>query len=363
MADMDAVPTSQPPGMLRRLGWMAFVLLACGHFTLLDLWRSPQFLDLPLYAQYGERMPYQGRVLMAWVLHGTAGNSRVGAVLAKIGAHLPTGLGDPYIVALLISTFVAVFTAVLAARATLLALTGDRRFASWVALLTLYMAYFNLLSVYGLTYTLPYDVPSLALFSIAVWLVMTRRYLPLLAVFVVGSLNRETFCFVTVFLALYTWFDTRQQVTEEAPRVAWLRRVAPHVLLQALIWVAIRLMVHHVFRNNPVDPGNSNSVFDFHLVQNVKSLLKPPQWPLYLSLFGFTLPLFFCGYRWVSDRALARSLAVLLAVWAVAMMIVGVIVEIRVFDELTAFLVPAIGLILWNRWVLPASKASVIDAV
>jgi len=104
-------------------------------------------------------------------------------------------------------------------------------------------------------------------------------------------------------------------------------------------------------------------VFDFHLVQNVKSLLKPPQWPLYLSLFGFTLPLFFCGYRWVSDRALARSLAVLLAVWAVAMMIVGVIVEIRVFDELTAFLVPAIGLILWNRWVLPASKASVIDAV
>ena len=308
-------------------------------------------------------MPYQGRVLMAWVLHGTAGNSRVGAVLAKIGAHLPTGLGDPYIVALLISTFVAVFAAVLAARATLLALTGDRRFASWVALLTLYMAYFNLLSVYGLTYTLPYDVPSLALFSIAVWLVMTRRYLPLLAVFVVGSLNRETFCFVTVFLALYTWFDTRQQVTEEAPRVAWLRRVAPHVLLQALIWVAIRLMVHHVFRNNPVDPGNSNSVFDFHLVQNVKSLLKPPQWPLYLSLFGFTLPLFFCGYRWVSDRALARSLAVLLAVWAVAMMIVGVIVEIRVFDELTAFLVPAIGLILWNRWVLPASKASVIDAV
>jgi len=302
-------------------------------------------------------MPYQGRVLMAWVLHGTAGNSRVGPVLAKIGAHLPVGLGDPYIVVLLISTFVAIFAAVLAARATLLALTGDRRFASWVALLTVYMAYFNLLSVYGLTYTLPYDVPSLALFSIAVWLVMTRRYVPLLAVFVVGSLNRETFCFVTIFLALYTWFETRQQITEKDARTVWLRRVAPHVLLQGLIWVAIRLVVHHVFRNNPVDPGNSNSVFDLHLVQNVKSLLKPQQWPLYLSLFGFTLPLFFCGYRWVRDRALARSLAVLLALWAVAMMIVGVIVEIRVFDELTAFLVPAIGLILWNRWVMPASKA------
>jgi len=298
---------------------------------------------------------------MAWVLHGTAGNSRVGPVLAKIGTHLPAGLGDPYIVVLLISTFVAIFASVLAARATLLALTGDRRFASWVALLTLYMAYFNLLSVYGLTYTLPYDVPSLALFSIAVWLVMTRRYLPLLAVFVVGSLNRETFCFVTIFLALYTWFETRQQVTEKDARAAWLRRVAPHVLLQGVIWVAIRLVVHHVFRNNPVDPGNSNSVFDLHLVQNVKSLLKPQQWPLYLSLFGFMLPLFFCGYRWVSDRALARSLAVLLAVWTGAMMIVGVIVEIRVFDELTAFLVPAIGLILWNRWVLPASKSSVIS--
>jgi len=362
MANMDAVPSSQPPGLLRRLGWLAFALLACGHFTLLDLWRSPQFVYLPLYTQYGERMPYQGRVLMAWVLHVTAGNPRLEPVLAKIGTHVPTGLGDPHILVLLVSTFVAIFTAVLAARATLLALTGDRRFASWVALLTLYMAYFNLLAIYGLTYTLPYDVPSLALFSIAVWLVMTRRYWSLLAIFVVGTLNRETFCFITLFMTLYTWFDMRQQATGEHNRSTWLRRVAPHILLQAIVWVAIKLAIHHVFRNNPVDMGNTNSVVDFHLLKNVESLLKPQQWPLYLSLFGFTLPLFFWGYRWVSDRALARSLAILLAVWAMAMMIVGVIVEIRIFDELTAFLVPAIGLILWNRWALPASKASACDA-
>jgi len=307
-------------------------------------------------------MPYQGRVLMAWVLHVTAGNPRLEPVLAKIGTHVPTGLGDPHILVLLVSTFVAIFTAVLAARATLLALTGDRRFASWVALLTLYMAYFNLLAIYGLTYTLPYDVPSLALFSIAVWLVMTRRYWSLLAIFVVGTLNRETFCFITLFMTLYTWFDMRQQATGEHNRSTWLRRVAPHILLQAIVWVAIKLAIHHVFRNNPVDMGNTNSVVDFHLLKNVESLLKPQQWPLYLSLFGFTLPLFFWGYRWVSDRALARSLAILLAVWTVAMMIVGVIVEIRIFDELTAFLVPAIGLILWNRWALPASKASACDA-
>jgi hypothetical protein len=37
-------------------------------------------------------------------------------------------------------------------------------------------------------------------------------------------------------------------------------------------------------------------------------------------------------------------------------MFIGVIVEIRIFNELSAFLMPCIALILWNQWVLPAKK-------
>ena len=363
MANMDAVPSLQLPSLRQRLGWLAFALLACGHFSILAYWRSPEFLNLPQYAAYAERLPYQGRILMAWVLHVTAGNAQLGPKIARIAAHAPKEFRDPYIFVLLLVTFAAMFVALLASRATLLSVTGNRRFASWAALLTLYMAYFNLLAIYGLIYILPYDVTSLALFSVGVWLVLTRRYWLLLPVFVLGSLNRETYCFVTLFLVLYTWFGTKRHAVSGETRAAALVRITPHVVLQTVVWLTARLWLRHMFLHNAQDTANGNGLFAFQLAHNVKSLLNPAQWPLFLSLFGFTLPLFFWGYRWIGNRALARSVAILLGVWVAAMMLVGVIVEIRVFDELTAFLVPVIALILWNRWIQPASAAKLPEEV
>jgi hypothetical protein len=350
---MDALSSSSAPGSRSRLGWLAFVLLACGHFTVLYLWKSPQFLNLTRYARGGERLPYQTRVLMAWLLEKTADNNRLAPFLLRLSSPLPKEFHSTYAVVLLTTTFLAMFIAVLSARASLLHLTGNRRFASWAALLTIYMAYFNLVAVYGLAYALPYDVPSLALFSLGVWLIFTRRYWLLLPVFIVGTLNRETFCFVTIFLVLYAWFSSETGTS----RAAALRRIAPHVALQAFVWFALRLWMHRLFLNNPLDPGHHSGFFDFQLVHNLKSILNPFQWPLLLGLFGFTLPLLIHSYRWISDRALARSVAILLPLWTLAMLVVGVVVEIRIFNELTAFIAPSIGLIVWNRWFVPARDA------
>jgi hypothetical protein len=84
--------------------------------------------------------------------------------------------------------------------------------------------------------------------------------------------------------------------------------------------------------------------------------MKPPQWALLLSLFGFTLPLFIAKFARISDRALAHSTAVILVVWAVAMLLVGVVIEIRIFSELTAFMMPCIALILWSEWIRPSAQ-------
>ncbi|MBB5061691.1 hypothetical protein [Granulicella mallensis] len=350
---MEAVSTPVTPNSRARLGWLAFVVLACAHFSVLYVWRSPQFLNLVRYSHGEEQLPYQGRVLMAWVLGLTAGNSHLAPLLLRLASHLPLEFHNPYLVVLLFTAFFSMLAAILAARASLLHLTHDHQFASWAALLTLYMAYFNLVDVYGLSYSLPYDVPSLALFSLAVWLVFTQRYWLLLPVFLVGTLNRETFCFITVFLVLYAWFGAN---TSES-RAAAMRRIVPHVVIQAIVWVALRLWLHHHFLQNGFEAGQQGGgFFDLHLLHNLKSLLNPFQWPLLLGLFGFTLPLLIHSYRWISDRALARSVAILLPLWALAMLLVGVVVEIRVFDELTVFLVPCIGLIVWNRWVLPARR-------
>jgi hypothetical protein len=337
------------------IGWWIFVLLACAQFTIRYVWRNAPYLDLPAYANGTGMMPFQGRVLMAWVLKATAANPHWSGVLTHLGAHLPDALQSPYAVALLIVNFIAMVVCILAGRLTLQHLTGDRTFSAWASLLLLYMAYFNLIVGYGV-FLLPYDVLSLTVFVVSVWLVITERYAALTLVVAVGTLNRETIIFIPLFLALYTWFKSRYaQGAPAASERPWAK-VLPYVAVQLFIWIALRMWIEHHFRNNPLEGSMPTRWFGIRLAGNLRSLTKPPQWALLLSLFGFTLPLFVAKFDKIGDRALAHSAAIVMALWAVAMLLVGVVIEIRIFSELTAFLMPCIALILWNEWIRPAAQ-------
>jgi hypothetical protein len=347
----------QPGSMSRsaQIGWWIFVLLACAQFTIRYVWRNAPYLDLPAYANGTGMMPFQGRVLMAWVLKATAANPHWSGVLAHMGAHLPEALRNPYSVALLIVNFVAMVVCILAGRSTLQLLTGNATFSAWASLLLLYMAYFNLIVGYGL-FMIPYDILSLTIFMFSVWLVIAKRYAALTLVVAIGTLNRETVIFIPLFLALYTWFNNRY--AKESPQASgrpWVR-VLPYVAVQLLIWIALRMWIEHHFRNNPLEGSMPTRWFGIRLAGNLRSLMKPPQWALLLSLFGFTLPLFIAKFDKIGDRALAHSTAIVMALWAVAMLLVGVVVEIRIFSELTAFMMPCIALILWNEWIRPAAQ-------
>jgi len=204
---------------------------------------------------------------------------------------------------------------------------------------------------------MPYDVVALAIFMTAVWLILTDRYLALMPVFILGTLNRETSIFIPIFLGLYSWFSTETRPSARGRWARW-RVVGPYVAVQVLLWVALRLWIRELFIHNPLPPDVGSGWFGLHLAGNLKSLAKPQQWPLFLSVFGFTLPLFIAKFDMIGDRALSRATAVVLVLWTASMLFVGVIVEIRIFNELTAFLAPCVGLILWNQWVRPARWAS-----
>jgi hypothetical protein len=358
---MQAMHAADQPGSMSRsaqIGWWIFMLLACAQFTIRYVWRNMPFLDLPAYANGTGAMPFQGRVLMAWVFKATAANPHWSGVLTHMGAHLPEDMRNPYSVALLIVNFFAIVVCVLAGRATLQHLTGDRTFSAWASLLLLYMAYFNLIVGYAL-FMLPYDVLSLTVFVVSVWLVINKRYAALTLVVAIGTLNRETVIFIPLFLALYTWFKNRYaKDTLEGGGSRWATTVLPYVVAQVLIWAVLRMWIEHHFRNNPLETAMPSRWFGIRLLGNLRSLTKPPQWALLLSLFGFTLPLFVAKFDDISDRALAHSTAIVMALWAVAMLLVGVVIEIRIFSELSAFLMPCIALILWNRWVRPAAKSA-----
>ena len=349
---MDIMPSSSFQSPATRLLWPASTILICAHFSLVYTTRSSQFLNLALYARGAERNPFQSRVLMAWIFRVTAAKLVRSGLFSRLASTFPHPLQDAYVFVLALVVFSCLLIAVFATRATLLHLTQDIPFSSWASLLVVYMCYFNLSSIYGLTYALPYDVPSLALFSLAVLLVIKSRYWLLLPVYILGTLNRETFCFVTLFLAAYSYFQQQSLGTVFTKRKRRLS-TAFHIGLQTCIWLFVRLWTHHHFLHNPSEGELSNSQFQIHFIHNLKSLINPYQWPLYFSIFGFSVPFVVLNRRWISNEALAYSVWITATCWVIGMLIVGVLVEIRIFNELSSFMTLVVGLIIWNRWIAP----------
>ena len=329
------------------LGWVVFAVFLCLHFCLTYL-SNPPFLHMKRYVLGQEITPYQYRVLPMYV-YRTFVHSHAVEVMAR---HVPAPLNNPYAVILFGIAFLSMVGAVLATSATISRLTGDRVLARWMSLLVVYMSYFNLAPHWGLNYTLPYDTPSLFFFCLGLYLIVDRRWWMYYILFPIAVLNRETICFLTVFFLVWEWFrnDAGSSAMEESVgrRVA---RLAPHALAQGAIWVGIKLYLAHRFIANPSEGNPSGgSVFAGHLIYNLHELVKPQQWPVLLSVCGFLLPVLWMGRRWIQSKGMSWGCATVMALWFVGMMKVGVIVEIRVFSEWTAFAVPALALIIYHRF-------------
>jgi hypothetical protein len=345
---MTAATTTSRDGRRSRVGagWVVFVLLACAQFSYRYVLQNASMLNLPLYANGQESMPFQGRILMAWILHWTAQNGHLSGPLWRLASLLPEFIRNPYDVVLLLVDYIAMIEATLAGRWLLEELTHDGEFSAWASLLVLYMSYFNLIVGYGL-WNLPYDIPSLAIFITSMWLIVARRYWLLLLTVTVGSFNRETVIFVPVILGLYTWFRVKDGTISSRYAVT---QVIPQITLQFVLWGAVRTWIAYHLTGSWHTAGAPGGMLLLHLRKNLISLAKPPQWPLFLSLFGFTLPLLFSRLKRVGDWALARTAVVTLLLWTAIMLVEGVVIEIRVFNEMTAVVMPCIALILFNSW-------------
>jgi len=315
-------------------------LAACVHFALFYTIKHPNFFVLSEYAAGQIRLPYQSRVLVGWIM-------RYGVQLRGvqvIARHMPgpPDLKNPYELLFLAISFVGILGAVYATQASINVLTGDKRFSRWACLIVLYMATFNLSLSYGLGFTLPYDVPSLFFFCLCICLILKQKPIAYYAVFALATFNRETTCFITFFFLICEWFASANLTSS---RRWW--RLASHAVLQAFIWVAIKSYLTLLFRANPVETNN-NGVFVFNVAKNIRFLLNPGEWPQLLSIFGFTLPLLVLGYSWIRDRRIQRACLIMVPLWFVGMMMVGVIIEIRIFNELSALLSLAVTLIVYN---------------
>ncbi len=335
------MPTGEPQSRVKSNGktaWWLLLVLICTHFCLAYLQSSQPFLNLNEYMQGDARLPYQYRVLMAWVL-------REGVRLpwlAVVSAHFPAPLRDPRLLILFLTSWFSLFGSVLFTWRSLSCLTDNESYSRWASLLVVYMAYFHFPLVFGLDFLLPYDLPSLFFFCGCLFCVISSRMPFFYLFFALGTFNRETICMATLFLLIWRWPESRHR-----RQVAGL---SGHILAQAAIWIAIKLYLHHRFSGNL--PETVGAGFYYKLSYNLHAILRPQQWPVLLSVFGFTLPLVLTWRKRMKNPAMEREIY-LLAAWFAVMMMVGVIIEIRIFSELISYMALAVGLIVYHRFSAP----------
>ncbi|MEO6910596.1 MAG: hypothetical protein ABI158_06705 [Edaphobacter sp.] len=339
-------------------GWIVFTVLLCLHFCLTYL-SNPAYLNMERYLQGQAGAPYQYRVLPMYIFRALIHTRAVEAIVR----HVPKPLSDPYQVIQFGIAFFTILGAVLATSATIRRLTGDRVFARWTSLLVVYMTYFNLAPHWGLNYTLPYDVPSLFFFCLGVYLIISRHWRVYYLMFPLAVLNRETACFLTVFFVVWEWIRSGEGHSAVVEPVSKrVMRLLPHVLVQAAIWIGLKIYLAHVFVSNPAAGDLENgSIFAGHLSYNLHEFVKPQQWPVFLSICGFLLPALWIGRKWIRCAGISWGCGIVMGLWFLGMMKVGVTTEIRIFSEWTAFAVPALALIVYHRF-LPVPEGNHKDA-
>lgn len=302
------------------------------------------FLNLQAYTEGNVLTPYQFRVLPMFLFRELIHSSK----LVNTAHHLRPIHNDPYRLILVLIAFVSLLIALWMTRLTIRHLTGDANFAFWTSFLVAYMALLETSSNFGLMYTLPYDIPALAFFSASIYLIVSGRRRWFYALFPFAVLNRETACFAVIFFAIWEW--TRLEELNLSPRARAVN-ILPPVMLMALVWIGIKLYLNHMFAHNATETGSyEGGLFAVNLGYNLHAVAKPEQWPVLLSICGFALPFLYLQRKWIRSTGLTRACMILMPVYFLAMMAVGIIIEIRIFTEWIALVVPALALIVHHRF-------------
>jgi hypothetical protein len=190
----------------------------------------------------------------------------------------------------------------------------------------------------GDTLSYPYDLPSVAVFTAGLYYIYERRFLPLVAVMLIGTFNRET----TLFLIGLYLIDAASVDDPAAIRLRdrislrnlpWLRAG-----LLLLIWAVIEVGLTRHFAQN----DHSEEYLRIH--ENL-GYFRPRMWPALLNIGAYSLPLILLHRRHLQPTRLANYLLILPA-WFAVMFIKGTLTETRIYGELTAYFAIATVLLL-----------------
>jgi hypothetical protein len=350
ISDPAAAPASNRWALLRSAAWIRLLNALFIFLTSIVIVRSwienvPSYMDLSLYLEGKERMPYQGRFLMMFPMR----LAEKAAWVRRLCAHFPgKKLDDPkYMGIFLISVPVFLFT--IYCIAWLYKSFSRNGALAWlVPWICIYAVQSTYIVRYEQSFMYPYDFPALAFFAAGLCLIRKRRFILFTAVFLLGTLNRETMLFLLPVLAAELYTGMRG-----GKNTGW--KVVGSTLsisLLAALWFGIRVQIQHHF---PCLRSEENS----HFLNNLQFLRHLQDWPEMASTCGFLwlVPLLF--WRRIENTRLRLYLVALLPPWVLVMFVYGMIAEARIFGELIVLLAPT-AVILFEELSMRSERRAVV---
>jgi hypothetical protein len=253
-------------------------------------------------------------------------------LLADISHRLRAPFNEPLSLLMFgiqaVCIFVATYLVYRAARS----LAVPAQIACWGSFLLPLMAYFNYVLTPELRFKCSFDVQQMAVFSICLWAILLRNRPVFYAVFLLGTVNRESTIFLIPMFGLLEW----RRLQEEG---AAYGRLIAELILQCALWLPLRYFTSHFFVKHPMYMSTHQWRENFHFLTN------PIHWPTLFSLFAFLWILYAFQFKRIRHRGL-RSCGVLLLPWFVLMVIVGDLLELRIFGEWTAYFAICVLLIV-----------------
>ncbi len=327
------------PSLLKKGALLLLAVLAAVQFVGSYIYLEFPWVNLRLWEDGSERLPFQTRLLLAplyrWVDHSTWAQLYA-AKLARNTYFFPPPRGvNPGlvlefaigVVCVLVSGWVALRIYEASTRRGLL------RPLVYPLFLAICVLLYIVHTVQNFRYV--YDMPSLLLFALGFYVIYFRKPLGWFVVlFALGTLNRETTLLLLPFWAL-------AQVLGPKGRIRWKGLLGAPVLLPVLAmgvyWAAWHRLVFELFGANP-------SEYFPRFAFNLYCFGRLRYWPQLAAAFAYLWP-FLIAYRREVRDPLLRAWLLVLPIWYAFMFEWAIVTETRVFGELAPFLAPVAALI------------------
>lgn len=294
------------PSRARELASLAFVALLAFLFDVARLHFNDEFgpgslLRVAGLAEPAAATPFQYRVLTPWLVRAL--HSAVGGSLSPLTLLRAVDV-------------VALVGAWLALRSLARRLFASEADAHWTAFLALALLPFHFVFSREYPFWYAWDLTSFAVFSVGLALLERRAWLAYYVLFALGTLNRETTCFLTLVHATTAWKST--------PRA----RLFAHLAAQVTLWIALKLALRELYTGS-----RGADIAQWTWRENWDALRDPASWRWYLLAFGGTwIPLVLFFRRIASPWI--RAALVACVPMLVGLFLVGVWTELRIFGEL-----------------------------